>query len=328
MAPQVFCCDKVKSTTFNGDYRLGVFIYWAKSKHKRPSTKEDNLGLNVPFCVQVFQRSNPDSARLFVPTSWGEFGEIERKMLAAPWASHGPSHYQCGIHCTAFWVTFYERSAKSPILSLFAPVTSHMELPEQRGCGEASSSTTGEATKMEEIDASTNPSAEKVPSPVGADSKYDVENIASLVNTPVGQYVFDLIGRVRDTTINEGFLPTKTEIFKMHMLHDLRKLTESIDQNIWIWMLMSAGDTIAGFLMACSPSNAYTEDYKVKLAYDCAAAIHAAYCPYIGQHEALARNASDFVGGLQEICQYLPDREYLTSMVNGAAEVLEAMEID
>ncbi|KAJ6185475.1 hypothetical protein N7519_006776 [Penicillium mononematosum] len=312
MAPQVFCCDKVKPTAFDEDYRLGIFIYWAKSKHKRPPTKEDNLGLNVPFCVQVFQRSNPDSARLFVPTGWGEFGEIGRKLLPAPWASHGPSHYKCKIHCTAFRVTLYEKNVKSPTLSPFASVTSHIKLPDQRGCREASSSTTGEETKMEGIDASTNPSAEKDPSPVGADSKYDVENIASLVNTPVGQYVFDLIRRVRDTTINEGFLPTKTEFFKMH--------------NIWIWMLMSAGDTIAGFLMACSPSNAYTGDYKVKLVDDCAAAIHAAYCPDIDQHEALARNASGLVGGLH--CQYLPDDEYLTSMVNDAAEVLEAMEID
>jgi hypothetical protein len=207
-------------------------------------------------------------------------------------------------------------------------VTSHIKLPDQRGYGEASSSTIGEEIDMEGIDASTNPSAEKDPSPVGTDSKYDVKNIASLVNKPVGQYVFDLIRRVRDTTINDGFLPTKTEIFKMHVLHDLRKLTESIDQNIWIWMLMSAGDTIAGFLMACSPSNAYTEDYKVKLVDDCATAVHAAYGPDIGQHEALARNASDLVGGLQEICQYLPDDEYLTSMVNDAAEILEAMEIE
>ncbi|OQE82211.1 hypothetical protein PENNAL_c0037G01558 [Penicillium nalgiovense] len=128
--------------------------------------------------------------------------------------------------------------------------------------------------------------------------------------------------------INEGFLPTKAEVFKMHVLHDLRKLTKSIDQNIWIWMLTSAGDTIAEFLMACSPSNAYTENYKAKLVGDCAAAVHAAYCLDIDQHEAQDRNVSDLVGDLQEICQYLPDDEYLTSMVNGAAEVLEAMKID
>ncbi|CAG8204475.1 unnamed protein product [Penicillium nalgiovense] len=277
MAPRVFCCDKIKSTTSDEDYRLGIFIYWAKSNHKRPPTKEDNLGLNVPFCVQVFQRSKPESARLFVPTVWGEFGEIGRKLLAAPWASHGPSHYQCRIHCTAFRVTFYERSVKSPTLSPFASVASHIKFPNQRGCGEASSTTIGEVANMERIDASTNTEEEKDPSPVGTDSKYDVENIASLVNTPVGQYVFDLIRRVRDMAINEGFLPTRAEVFKMHVLHDLRKLTESIDQNIWIWMLTSAGDTIAEFLMACSPSNAYTENYKAKLVGDCAAAVHAAY---------------------------------------------------
>jgi hypothetical protein len=45
---------------------------------------------------------------------------------------------------------------------------------------------------------------------------------------------------------------------------------------------MSAGDTIAGFLMACSPSNAYTEDYKVKLVDDCVTAVYVAYSPDIG----------------------------------------------
>ncbi|CAP96537.1 hypothetical protein PCH_Pc21g16400 [Penicillium rubens Wisconsin 54-1255] len=77
--------------------------------------------------------------------------------------------------------------------------------------------------------------------------------------------------------------------------------------NIWIWMLMSAKDAIPGFLMACSPSNPYAEDYKVKLVDDCAAAVHAAYCPDIGQHEALARNASHLVGSLHG--QYLPGGE-------------------
>jgi hypothetical protein len=90
-------------------------------------------------------------------------------------------------------------------------------------------STIGEEIDIEGIDALTNLLAEKDLSPVDTDSKYDVKNIASLVNKPVGQYIFDLIRRVRDTTINNGFLPTKTEIFKMYMLYDLRKLIESID---------------------------------------------------------------------------------------------------
>ncbi|CAG8029593.1 unnamed protein product [Penicillium nalgiovense] len=295
---------------------------------KRPPTKEDNLGLNVPFCIQVFQRSKHESARLFVPTVWGEFGEIGRKLLAAPWASHRPSHYQCRIHCTAFRVTFYERSVKSPTLSPFASVASHIKFPNQRGCGEGFLDNNRRSDKHGKNRRFNKYRRGKDPSPVGTDSKYDVENIASLVNTPVGQYVFDLIRRVRDMAINEGFLPTKAEVFKMHVLHDLRKLTKSIDQNIWIWMLTSAGDTIAEFLMACSPSNAYTENYKAKLVGDCAAAVHAAYCLDIDQHEAQDRNVSDLVGDLQEICQYLPDDEYLTSMVNGAAEVLEAMKID
>ena len=72
MAPQVFCSDKIKSTAFDEDYRLGIFIYWAKSKQKRPPIEEDNLGLNVPFCIQVFQRSNPDFSPVLCPSRLGQ----------------------------------------------------------------------------------------------------------------------------------------------------------------------------------------------------------------------------------------------------------------
>lgn len=88
MAPQAFCCNQIRSPTFeHEEYRLGLFIYWAKAGNKRPPTKDENPGLNVPFCVQVFQ--TPKSTRLFVPTSWGEFTEIDRKPLATPWVLHG-----------------------------------------------------------------------------------------------------------------------------------------------------------------------------------------------------------------------------------------------
>ena len=73
----------------------------------------------------------------------------------------------------------------------------------------------------------------------------------------------------------------------MHALHDLRRLTESIHRNIWISVLMSPGDTIAEFLVACSPSNAYTEDYRVKLAGSYAAAVHVADSLGVGQRESL-----------------------------------------
>ncbi|KAI2741664.1 hypothetical protein DTO013E5_9753 [Penicillium roqueforti] len=87
MASHAFCCDNVRPRDFeDGDYRLGIFIYWAKSG-KRPQTKDDNLGLNVPFCVQVTQRY-PRLTRLFVPTSWGEFAENDREFLGAPWVLH------------------------------------------------------------------------------------------------------------------------------------------------------------------------------------------------------------------------------------------------
>lgn len=88
MAPQAFCCDQIRSPTFeNEEYRLGLFIYWAKSGNKRPPTNDENTGLDVPFCVQVFQK--PKSIRLFVPTGWGEFSEIDRKLLATPWVPDG-----------------------------------------------------------------------------------------------------------------------------------------------------------------------------------------------------------------------------------------------
>lgn len=99
MAPQAFCCDKIRSTTFEAeDYRLGLFINWAKAKDKRAPTKDKNLGLNVPFCVQVFQRPSLRSTRLFVPTGWYEFAEIDWKLLGAPWVSHGyvPGEFVAG----------------------------------------------------------------------------------------------------------------------------------------------------------------------------------------------------------------------------------------
>lgn len=88
MAPQAFCCDQIRSPTFeNEEYRLGLFIYWEKAGNKGPPTKDETPGLNVPFCVQVSQK--PKSIRLFVPTGWGEFTEFDRKLLATPWYHMG-----------------------------------------------------------------------------------------------------------------------------------------------------------------------------------------------------------------------------------------------
>lgn len=97
MAPQAFCCDQIRSPTFeNEEYRLGLFIYWEKAGNKGPPTKDETPGLNVPFCVQVSQK--PKSIRLFVPTGWGEFSEIDRKLLATPWVPHGyvPGEFVAG----------------------------------------------------------------------------------------------------------------------------------------------------------------------------------------------------------------------------------------
>lgn len=87
MAPQAFCCDQIRSLIFENEYRLGIFICWAKAGNKRPPTKDETPELNVPFCVQVFQK--PKSLRLFLPTVWGKFTEINRKLLATPWVSYG-----------------------------------------------------------------------------------------------------------------------------------------------------------------------------------------------------------------------------------------------
>ncbi|CAI7595114.1 unnamed protein product [Penicillium discolor] len=97
MAPQAFCCDQIRSPTFeNEEYRLGLFIYWEKAGNKGPPTKDETPGLNVSFCVQVSQK--PKSIRLFVPTGWGEFTEIDRKLLATPWVPQGyvPGEFVAG----------------------------------------------------------------------------------------------------------------------------------------------------------------------------------------------------------------------------------------
>ncbi|KAJ5365811.1 hypothetical protein N7517_008697 [Penicillium concentricum] len=269
MAPQAFCCNKIRSPSFEDEgYRLGLFKYWAKAKDKRPPTKDDNLGLDVSFCVQLFQRANLNSTRLFVPTAWREFAEIDGKLLAAPWVSHG---------------------VESPILSPTS-ANPNIQVPDQGDHGDASSSTIlNELTNIPgELDASTNPLAENdlTECPVGTDAKYKVENVVSLVNMPASQYVLDLIDRTRDTMrLNEVSLPTEADMLKIHMFHDLRELAESVDQNIFIWMLFSTANPIVKLLMSCSPSNASTKDDRDNILEATASAVNAMYCFTIGQRE-------------------------------------------
>lgn len=94
MAPQVFYFDKIRSASFEDeDYRLELFVYWTKAKSKRLAMKDDNLRLNAPFCVRVFQR--PKSNRLFAPTGWCEFTEVEWELPRAPWVSDGYVPGEC-----------------------------------------------------------------------------------------------------------------------------------------------------------------------------------------------------------------------------------------
>ncbi|KAJ5979277.1 hypothetical protein N7501_002619 [Penicillium viridicatum] len=325
MAPQAFCCNQIRSPTFeNEEYRLGLFIYWAKAGNKRPPTKDETPGLNVPFCVQVFQ--TPKSTRLFVPTSWGEFTEIDRKPLATPWVLHGPSHYKCRVHRKAYRVTVYERSVKSSTLSPTTSKGSNTKVPDQNDCRDPSSSTaTKEPTNMAgEQDASTNPPAasDNTETLVGTDTQYNLENISSLANMPAGQYVLDLIDWARNTVpLTEVSLPTEAEILKKYLFHDLRKLTESVEQNIFLWMLLSTAYPAVKFLMGCSPSNVYTKEDRAKILEATAAAVNAVYCLGIGQHES-QDSTPDFIDVFEEICRQHPDDGYLTLLVNRAIERL------
>ncbi|KGO43424.1 ABC transporter, integral membrane type 1 [Penicillium expansum] len=281
------------------DYRLELFVYWTKAKSKRLAMKDDNLRLNAPFCVRVFQR--PKSNRLFAPTGW--------------------------VNRTTFWVTVYERSVKSLTPSPMVSTSSNIKVPDQHGYGEASSSTAiNEPTNITgELYTSKNPSAQNnhTESLVGKDTKYDLENIASLANMPAGQYVLGLINWARNTMpLTEVSLATEAEILKMHLFHDLRKLTQSVEQNIAFWMLLGTAYPVAKFLMSCSPSNAYTKDDRAKILQATAAAINAVYILANNQYEAQDSNRPDYIDVLQEICRQHPDDEYLTSLVKCAIEQL------
>lgn len=124
-------------------------------------------------------------------------------------------------------------------------------------------------------------------------------------------------------------LPTEAEILKTYLFHDLRKLTESVEENIFLWMLLSASYPAVKFLMGCSPSNVYTKEERAKILEATAAAVNAVYCLAIGQHESQDSNP-DFIDVFKEICRQHPDDGYLTSLVNRTIErlrqVIEAEE--
>ncbi|KAJ9488748.1 hypothetical protein VN97_g4538 [Penicillium thymicola] len=325
MAPQAFCCDQIRSSTFeNGEYRLGLFFYWAKAGNKRPPAKNENPGLNVPFCVRVSQ--HPKSTRLFVPTSWGEFTEIDRKLLTTPWVLHGLSQYKCRAHRKAYQVTLYERRAESSTLSPKTPTSSNTEVSDQYGRGNPSSSAAiKEPTNMVgQPDASTNsPTANDYTGTlVGMDTKYNLEDICSLANMPAGQCVLDMIKWARKTVpLTRVSLLTEAEILKRYLVHDLRKLTESVEENTFFWMLLSTSYPAFKFLMDSSPSNVYTREDRAEILEATAAAVTEMYCLIIGQHGSQYRNP-DYNDVFGEICRQHPDDGYLTSLANRAIERL------
>jgi hypothetical protein len=120
---------------------------------------------------------------------------------------------------------------------------------------------------------------------------------------PAGQYVLDLINRARDTVpLSKVSLPTEAKILKKYLFHDLSKLTESVEENIFLWMLLSTSYPVAKFLMSRSPSNVYTRDNRAKILEATAAAVNAVYCLAIGQHEGQDSNP-DIIDVLEEICR-------------------------
>lgn len=245
-----------------------------------------------------------------------------------------PSQYKCRVHRKAYQVTVYERRVKSATLSPTTPTSSNTKVTDQNSCGDPSSSTAiKEPTNVAgEPDASTNSPAanDHTQTLVGTDTKYNLENISSLTNMPAGQYVLDLINWARNTVpLTKVSLPTEAEILKRYLFHDLRNLTESVEENIFLWMLLSTSYPAVKFLMGCSPSNVYTKEDKAKILEATAAAVNAVYCLAISQHESQDSNP-DFIDVFEEICRQHPDDGYLTSLVNRAIErlrqVIEAEE--
>lgn len=244
-----------------------------------------------------------------------------------------PSHYKCRVHRKAYQVTVYERRVKSSTLSPTTSTSSNTKVPEQNRCGDSSSSTAiKEPTNIARVpDDSTNPPAANYHTEtlVGTDTQYNLENISSLANMPAGQYVLDLINWARNTVpLTRVSLPTEAEILKEYLFHDLRKLAESVEENIFLWMLLSTSYPVARFLISHNPSNVYTRDDRAKILEATAAAVNTVYYLAIGQHEGQDRNP-DFIDVFEEICRQHPDDGYLTSLVNCAIEgVQEAIEAE
>ncbi|KAI2741665.1 hypothetical protein DTO013E5_9754 [Penicillium roqueforti] len=167
----------------------------------------------------------------------------------------------------------------------------------------------------------TKPSAETdhTQSPFSTDAKYGMENIASLANMPAGQFVLDLIDRARNTMpLNKVSLATEADILKTHLLHDLRKLTESVDQNISIWMLLTTSYPIAKLLMSFGPSNVYTENDRAKILKATAIAVNAVQVLAFNQRGPQDYNPPDGIEVFEEIRRQHPNDEDLTSLVNCA----------
>ncbi|KAI2670707.1 hypothetical protein CBS147317_6241 [Penicillium roqueforti] len=232
-----------------------------------------------------------------------------------------PSYYQCRAHCADFRIKLSGRSVESPTQSPQACVSSNTRFPDQYGRGDASSSTAMNEPTNVAGEPNTKPSAETdhTQSPFSTDAKYGMENIASLANMPAGQFVLDLIDRARNTMpLNKVSLATEADILKTHLLHDLRKLTESVDQNISIWMLLTTSYPIAKLLMSFGPSNVYTENDRAKILKATAIAVNAVQVLAFNQRGPQDYNPPDGIEVFEEIRRQHPNDEDLTSLVNCA----------
>ncbi|KAJ5958188.1 uncharacterized protein N7479_005338 [Penicillium vulpinum] len=90
----------------------------------------------------------------------------------------------CKIQCTDFRGTVYERSVESSIISPTASAKSNVEIPYERGSGDASSS-----TAFEEL------------TQTPEDVNHGFEDISSLVYMPAGRNVLDLINWAKNTIL-------------------------------------------------------------------------------------------------------------------------------
>ncbi|KAJ5146389.1 uncharacterized protein N7515_000953 [Penicillium bovifimosum] len=256
---EVFCCDKIRLGIFKPeDYRLGIFIYWAKANNLKVTQGVEKPGLDVPFCVGVHRR--PHKPRHYVPSGWGEFSEIDQRLLIQQWITDvtgddNPTEEQKPYR------GFGTRDCE-------VPPSFTGEVHEQRGSGEASSSSTkGNTQATEEDDASTDllSEADSPAATVCTDNSYDAKNLFSMIQTPTGQYIISLLETAYKRRPSAEVSDIRNDMLRMHVSQELRRLSVSVNENFFFWTRLFATDQVAKCLSRRRSFDTHTIEGKAKL---------------------------------------------------------------